>query len=114
MTKRIETKNFTLNIACTDANGDTIWIVTHNKNKHIFYIHVFDTNHINIKLFNGNHINNASEAISALCNTIIQETGKTPYINIHYTNKQLIATCTKAGFRKVKKIKHLYKYKVKK
>lgn len=108
--KRIETNNFTLTQSLVESNGDSTWIVTKKSNSKIFYIHVFDVNHINIKLFNS--VNNPSEAITALCNYIVEETGKIPYINIYYTNKSLIAACTKAGFRKVKNVKHLYKFKI--
>ena len=111
--KRIETENFILVESVLDSNGDSTWVVTEKTTKKIFYIHVFNVNHINIKLFSKSKINNPSEAISALCNAIVSETGKVPHISIHYTNKALIACCTKAGFRKVKKIKHLYTFKVK-
>ena len=108
--KRIETDNFTLTQNLIESNGDSTWLVTKKSNSRIFYIHVFNVNHLNIKLFN--YVQNPSEAITALCNHIIAKTGKTPYINIHYTNKTLIVACKKAGFRKVKNIKHLYKYKI--
>ncbi len=108
--KRIETDNFILTQSIVDSNGDSTWLVTRKKNSRIFYIHVFDVNHINIKFFN--FIQSPSEAITALCKHIVSETGKTPYINIHYTNKDLIIACQKAGFRKVKNIKHLYRFKI--
>lgn len=109
--KRIETDNFTLTQSLVDSKGDSTWLVTKKNNSKIFYIHVFDVNHINIKLFSS--IKDPSEAITALCNHIVEETGKIPYINIHYTNKDLIVACRRAGFRKVKNIKHLYKFKIK-
>lgn len=111
--KRIETDNFILTENIRDSNGDSTWLVTEKKSNRIFYIHVFSNNYINIKLFSRNNIQNPSEAISALCNNIVYETNKIPSINIHYTNKSLISHCTKAGFRKVKKVKHLYIFKVK-
>lgn len=109
--KRIETDNFMLTQSLIDSKGDSTWLVTRKNNSKIFYIHVFDVNHINIKLFN-NSVKDPSEAINALCNDIVAETGKIPYINIHYTNKDLIVACKRAGFRKVKNIKHLYKFKI--
>lgn len=107
------TDNFILRESICDLHGDTTWTITQKKNGSIFYIHIFDVNHVNIKLFNHSKIKDPSEAITALCNYIIAKTGKIPYINIHYTNKALIAHCSKAGFRKVKKVKHLYTFKVK-
>lgn len=111
--KRIETENFILTENIHDSNGDSTWIVTEKRSNRIFYIHVFSTSYINIKLFSKNNIKNPSEAISALCNNIVSETSRIPSINIHYTNKALISHCTKAGFRKVKNVKHLYTFKVK-
>lgn len=111
--KRFETDNFILEEGICDSHGDSTWVITQKKNGSIFYIHIFNVNHLNIKLFNRSKIKNPSEAITALCNYIITETGKIPYMNIHYTNKTLIAQCTKAGFRKVKNVKHLYTFKVK-
>lgn len=111
--ERIETNNFILTQNVIDSSGDCTWIVTQKSNSEIFYIHVFDVNHINIKLFNKNTIKNPSEAISALCNHLVSETRKILYMNIYYKNQSLIAACTKAGFRKVKNIKHLYTFKIK-
>lgn len=111
--KRIETNNFILTQSIVDSKGDSTWLVMKKSNSKIFYIHVFDVNHINIKLFNSNSIQDPSEAITELCNYIVAETGKIPYINIHYKNEALIVACRRAGFRKVKNIKHLYRFKVK-
>ena len=111
--QRIETNNFILTQNVLDANGDCTWLITQKSNAAIFYIHVFASNRLNIKLFNKSHIKNPSEAIAALCEYLILETNTTPCINIHDTNKSLIAICTKAGFRKVKNIKHLYTFKIK-
>lgn len=107
--KRIETDNFTLTQSLVNSKGNSTWLVTKKNNSKIFYIHVFDVNYINIKLFDS--IKDSSEAITALCNDIVAETGQIPYMNIYYQNKAFIAACTKAGFRKVKNMKHLYKFK---
>lgn len=111
--KRFETDNFILEESICDSHGDSTWIITQKKDGSIFYIHVFNLNYMNIKLFNHSKIKNPSEAIAALCNYVLAETGITPSMNIHYTNQTLIAHCTKAGFRKVKNVKHLYTFKVK-
>ncbi len=111
--KRIETDNFILTQDIIDSNGNSTWIATKKSNENIFYIHVFNVSYINIKLFKGTYIEGAEEAISALCNYIASETNAVPSINIHYTNKSLITICRKAGFRKVKNVKHLYTFKVK-
>lgn len=111
--KRIETNNFILTQNVLGSNGDSTWLVTKKGHKEIFYIHVFNESFINIKLFNKTNIMNAEEAISALCNFISSETNKVPSINIHYKNKALITKCRKAGFRKVKNVKHLYTFRVK-
>lgn len=111
--ERFETQNFILEENIRDSHGDSTWLITQKKNGSIFLIHVFNTNHVNIKIFGNSKLSNPSEAISALCNHIIEKTGKIPYMNIHYTNKALITHCTKAGFRKVKNVKHLYTFKVK-
>ena len=108
--KRIETNNFILTQSIVEANGDSTWIVKKKSNSRIFYIHVFNTNYLNIKFFDG--VKDASEAITALCNNIVEETGRIPCINIYCTNEALIITCKRAGFRKFKNVKQLYKFKI--
>ena len=111
--KRIEIENFILVQSVIDENGDSTWTITEKSSNQIFYIHVFSVSYLNIKIFNGTHIKKAEEAIFALCNYIAIEKNVVPSINIYYTNKSLITTCRKAGFQKVKNVKHLYTFKVK-
>ncbi len=112
---RLETKHFVLKESLIDDAGDSTWSITYKKNRNNFYVHVFGANHnrLNIKVFRRSKIRKTSEAISALCNHLVSETGEIPYISIHDTNETLIGVCKKAGFQKVEGVKHLYTFKVK-
>ena len=109
---RIETNNFILNQDLVESDGESTWSVTECHTGKIFYIHVLRNNRLNIKIFSRTgFINNPSEAITALCNFLIDSTNIVPSINIIYTNKTLISICTEAGFRKKRNVKHLYIFK---
>lgn len=112
---RIETNNFILTQELVESDGESTWLVTEPKSNEMFYIHVLTNNRLNIKIFNETRFSSdASEAITALCFFLIDETQINPTINIYYKNKHLILLCVKAGFRKKKNIKHLYIFKAQK
>ena len=109
MKKRIDTNNFVLEQSVLESDGDSTWIVTERDTKQIFYVHVSRNNRLYIKIFKGTHLKNISEAISALCDFLLQ-TGNPPTIRIN-NNVSLIILCKKSGFKNVKNIKHLFIYK---
>lgn len=105
----LEEVNYTLREALIDSDGDTVWEITDPSTKNTFIVHTTSKGHMYISFFKKDHITAkcANKSIRKICEILI-ERGLRPTINIYHTNTALIVTCTKIGFRKVSKVRHLY------
>lgn len=106
---KIETENYILTESIVDSNGDTTWDIKDPKTCNSFVVHSFSSGKMYITFFKRCHITSSCSfnALKKICEIMLERDLK-PTINIYYKNTQLIKLCCALGFRKDKRVKHLY------
>jgi len=106
---KTQTEDYILRESIVDSNGDTTWDIKDTKTGNSFVVHSSSFGKLYITFFKNCHItrNCSFNAIKKICEILLERNLK-PTINIYYKNTELIKLCCAIGFRKNKKVKHLY------